>query len=606
MRRTDDGLKCLVEIPKCQAYKASTQADLSHDCTECSNGYLYRADDKSCFAPGNSERVDNCMKYTHDDTTCQVCSEGYYYDSVNNLCLEHRLMPGCQETDGATAHKCKTCSIGYALFLNLNQCVAAWPIPNCVIHKNSNNCEECQEGFFGDNCGVISLGLHCLRLDTTGGNCLKCFPGYYLVAGECQASEEHEARYCMEMGVHSCKKCKPQSLLTGVQNFSICRPRATLAGSISTNCQRYDGLLKRCVKCNEGFYLDGIVCLKYCPSQRSSVVVRRYALNDKTLYLSAENECLDGQSLLNPFCQFFVPDSLDPSKLLCAVCKGGSVPVVNFEGTGHHMFSFSDDSGPVFVTNEGLALPGLQCLKDINFDTVVNCEYWFQVGAYLKCAKCKYGFKGLVDVFQSQPFVKKCVRDFECSRAKIPFGSGLDMNWKLQTRFPKNILSSFLSCYHCKNTNQIPLLFLKKTADKFEMSNYKLDDPTSNFYGTLKHEDVDADYVHRCINPFTYSFKNTQVDSYFPQNCGIGAVDVAQPAVSNTNHDFVQCLICGAMYRAVFSDDLITKCETIANCETSWQFGRCSICKLGYVWSYEKDDAFVDKTTCIQFPDRYC
>ena len=613
---TDDLLKCLPVIPNCFSHGSSTKVTETLQCSKCLDTFVYSTTNNSCTVPAAESIITNCIQYQNDSTTCTSCSEGFYFDSTNNKCLSHRLIPDCEQYSGSSAQTCLKCFLGFALLSNTKSCLKGDLIPNCKENLADSTCKDCEEGFYGPLCAPIPFSQKCLQVDPVDSNkCLKCKPNHYLISSLCQPALNYEISYCQSLGTHSCAKCRPNSLLTGVKNFNICQPSSLTTNFSIQNCIKFNASDSQCIQCREGYLLDNNACLKYCPASRSSVILKQYSLVNSQFYLSAVNKCVSPTTLNNLYCKIFVPDSKDPTKLICARCKTGTIPVLKFDTLSHHMYSLSNslnftpdsydsnNSNRTFEVNGSLSKPGLTCAEGQNLSLVSNCEYWVNINSYLKCAKCRYGFRGLVSVTSGLSYVSKCLKDFDCSQVKLPFNSGLDMHLSFQTAFPFSVPSALISCYYCKSITEIPFLYASNTAGSLTLSNYKMTNSGTLYSGSSS--DTDEDYNNQCHNPGTFKFYNVGAVSSFPTDCGIGMVDPSKNISASGVSEYLQCLTCKPGFKATFSGNYISACQTIDNCEQSWEFGQCSLCKIGYLWKFDSSANHIDKASCLAFTDRY-
>ena len=518
----------------------------------------------------------------------------------NSICKPHRFIPNCQSYSGTTEHTCSTCHLGHVLMNTVQQCLQGNIISKCLKNSGNNTCDQCEEGYFGSLCAPIPASQKCLQVNPSDDTeCIKCLPGHYLNSGICSEAEDFELRYCEKLGSHSCQICRAFSVLIGVEQFSICRPRNAHT-SIPDYCIRSEQSSSNCFECQSGFVLDNNKCVKSCPPARSSIILRQYDYFSGSLQIKYVNKCVDGADHSNSKCQTFVPDSRSPENLVCAQCKVGSVPGIEFSTLSHHMFMISN--GEQVNLDHAITSPGLKCLSDSALDLVDNCELWAEFSSSQKCVKCRYGYKGEITRVSSNSYITKCIKDFECSRSIIPNSVGLNMHIPFQTLYPKSVFSSLLSCHHCNNSSEIPFLYAKNQTSGITLTNFDLTDSP-----TLESTSATTDdFSHICHNPSTFKFYNSVSSSIigFPTNCGLGLVDPSETISTSGRSDFLQCLACKQKYRASFTGNYISSCTFITGCEKSWDFGQCSLCSSGFVWGYDLTTSSIDKTQCITFTDR--
>ena len=598
---TSDNSLCLPEIPNCALYATSSSSTQSHTCSECKDGFVYSTSNNLCEPPTSEVLVENCSKYSDNGAACVSCLNHFYLS--NNVCKSHRFIPDCKSYSGTLPHTCTTCHLGFVLLSSSEQCHQGSLIPNCIKNLTETTCSECEEGYFGPLCAPIPLSLKCLKVNPSNDTeCLKCMPGHYLNSNTCQSADDFELRYCQSLGSHSCKVCRPFSVLLGIEEFSICRPRS-MNSSIPPLCVRFDSSNSQCLECQQGFFLDNNKCVKSCPSARSSLILRQYSETGGILQVSSVNKCFDGSTESNELCQVFVPDSRDPTKLVCGSCKTGAVPGIDPSTLSHHMFVLPNaDSTEQVPVDHSLTSPGLKCYSDSNLDLIENCEFWTLISGQKRCTKCRYGFKGEIVYSASGSYLSKCIKDFDCSRTKVPYSEGLGMHPSFQNLYPHSVPSALLSCYFCKNSSEIPFLYAVNSASELKLTNFDLS-------GTPKLEatgNTSDDFSHICHNPSTFKFYNSPSSSIsgFPTNCAVGLIDPSQNTSTNGRSSFLQCLACAEGYKATFSGNFISACSSISSCEKSWEFGECSLCAGGFVWKYDDSNNLIDKTECISFEDR--
>lgn len=610
-RLSDDNKLCLPLIDNCHLYEPSSASNAQNKCLKCNDSYGYSVASNLCEIP-TTGAVENCAQYSNDTSNCISCIEGYYKDSTDNICLKHNSIWDCKEYSGDTANSCTNCIFGF-LKLDIDiQCLSGIKIPNCVENKSYSLCEICEEGFFGENCDPIPYAMKCLRVDPLDSStCVKCFPNYFLQAGNCVPVTFIESSHCQEFGVHSCKICRPFAFLYGVNNYKVCQPRNTISNLTTPNCLEYDVGNSKCLKCDKNYYIDNNSCQKFCPSARPSLIIHEYKLINGSLVLYSYNKCVDPSTLGNTGCLIFVPSSLNPTELICAKCKSGTISTLDFSNLSHHMYmiggSYSENTslnnGGVFEINDSLTKPGLTCSSVTSIDPLNNCEYWSVINSKIRCVKCQYRFKGEIGIDSGVSYISNCVFHEKCSRNTFPSNSGLDSNYQFQNSFPKSIPEALISCYFCINSTEIPFLYAKNTASGLVLQNYShTNTPTLE---SATSSEGDLDYNNECINTSTFNFYNdTGTVTGFPSNCGYGLIDPTQTISTSGTSDYLQCLMCKPLYKASFTGNKISACDLISGCEVSWEFGRCSLCKIGYVWEYDNSDKFINKSVCLEFNDR--
>ena len=250
---------------------------LTNICVKCIYDNLIPDDNGGCIGKNQCIVGKNyCNECNFNGEICRECEEGYYPDKNG----------GCAYTDHCKLSykgECLECTndyilIGKKLELKICKYIYSDDFKNCKeINKEKGICDICEEGFFqntGDKkCTQID---HCQ--ESIYGNCISCFPGYYLnkknntcllkennfsycsqtLDGEnCELCDEYHyfdengkcaySGYCVESQNGKCKKCLPNYYLASTN--SVC--------STEEHCSYGDVDTGLCNTCDEdGYYLD--------------------------------------------------------------------------------------------------------------------------------------------------------------------------------------------------------------------------------------------------------------------------------------------------------------------------------------------------------------
>ena len=201
-------------------------------CNLCKEGYYLNSGDKKCI------KTANCTESTYG--ICQKCNSGYYLDKNKNKCiLKNGTFINCMQTiDGKT---CDICDDGF-FFDSENNCV------------NTNFCEK---GDKNGNCKKCILGYYLSKYDKSCTNEKNCFLGisdigiceicidnYYMdfSDGKCKSYENEEFKNCRKADNGICYECIAAYFL-GEDNKC----------SSSKNCAEIDK--GKCIQCIENYHL---------------------------------------------------------------------------------------------------------------------------------------------------------------------------------------------------------------------------------------------------------------------------------------------------------------------------------------------------------------
>jgi hypothetical protein len=64
-------------------------------------------------------------------------------------------------------------------------CTTTSKDPNCILFDLNGQCTNCSSRFFMKGTLCTPINSLCKTYNTTTGNCLSCYPGYYLLNGSC-------------------------------------------------------------------------------------------------------------------------------------------------------------------------------------------------------------------------------------------------------------------------------------------------------------------------------------------------------------------------------------------------------------------------------------
>ena len=110
--------------------------------------------------------IENCIKCSSDNKTCETCKNEYFYSRERNECLYQQVCPlgkylnyststcmdcdgTCRSCVGSKEYQCMSCKDGlYSVFyLDSFKCLTC-STPFCRICNSLDICQQCSQGFF--------------------------------------------------------------------------------------------------------------------------------------------------------------------------------------------------------------------------------------------------------------------------------------------------------------------------------------------------------------------------------------------------------------------------------------------------------------------------
>ena len=171
---TGDNLKCLKKVDNCLEYAPSNIQTVDLTCYQCTDGYYFDIVENMCIQPSDyfSSR---CKRYKRDNTQCNECNKNTYVKTIST-CETHDqnvVTPNCSTLSLLDKNTCSQCDEGYFLFEAESNCVELGSvIANCAVYLDEENCAECLIGYYGNLCERIPSELHCLVIDSNDKCCL--------------------------------------------------------------------------------------------------------------------------------------------------------------------------------------------------------------------------------------------------------------------------------------------------------------------------------------------------------------------------------------------------------------------------------------------------
>ena len=240
-------------------YSGSTDEYL---CEECEENYYYNNLNQTCVEI-KDKKFNNCKLAITNDTFCSECKNNYYLNMTDYLCYDNTRQGDfykCSITN-KEATQCEICELNYYLGSVDKRCSN---ITRCKISENGNKCLVCDECF----CLDLKKGLcfdndylydenkkfyiNCNMTNKEGTACEQCLKGYEVgEEGYCIDVERCEKK---EDGI--CVKCKdnpPNYAFYCANKYFGC-----MQNYLTSNCVRCDNIfdLYSCTECEEGYQLN--------------------------------------------------------------------------------------------------------------------------------------------------------------------------------------------------------------------------------------------------------------------------------------------------------------------------------------------------------------
>jgi hypothetical protein len=125
----------------------------------------------------------------------------------------------------------------------------------CQVLNNSV-CLQCYRGFYLDFSGRCRQSNPlCRTTDPSNGNCLSCYQGYVVIAGNCtQGSSSTSSADA------NCKSTDQSGICTSCYNGYYLTP-GMACQKMDPNCRTYTLALNACASCYDGYVISGISCV---------------------------------------------------------------------------------------------------------------------------------------------------------------------------------------------------------------------------------------------------------------------------------------------------------------------------------------------------------
>ncbi|KAL4455104.1 hypothetical protein ABPG74_006486 [Tetrahymena malaccensis] len=358
-------------------------------CTSCTDpsgkqGYFSDNPNQTC---NTNFPIKNCISYTNQDKSCNICNNNYYIRSTNPDTCSPIDENNCLFSDGKI-NQCLVCQLGY--YFNNNKCTSLSPIPFC-LNPNQVFCTQCQNLYYLNSntgfCFPIS-NPNCLQSNGIQDSCLQCKPQFNYI-------DLNYPNYCgfpfcdtwdQQNPSNGCTKCQIGYYLTKQGSCSYITLSQCLSQNSDQECTLCDGSKK--------YYLaqmsyGGIICLLL----NDTNCIKTDGINPSCIqcqtnyYPGPSGICLTIENCQN----------VDPIKGICTLCKTSYIPSSDQTQCIQILNCQTTDGQKCTLCNSGFYLSiqnGLsQCIQ------IRNCSA--NDGKSLNCQTCLTGF----NLIQSQQCV---------------------------------------------------------------------------------------------------------------------------------------------------------------------------------------------------------
>ena len=248
----------------------------NHQCTNCSQGYLYNGlcqNTCSGLITGNNcyDCDSNCLACSINTFNCTACmsSDVFYENKCYSQCPNHTFQVNQNCFDCASncfnclnSNSCLECESGYYLYNK-----------SCIL--------ACPDGFYSLNKVCYSCNSFCKSCDQY--NCIDCLSPYYLYNGQCLFScplliTVAVSNICTNCSSNcltcsnqpdSCESCSTNLSLYNNQCISSCPYPLISYNSVCSkctdNCSSCNKSVNNCTSCITPYALYMNTCIKDCP-----------------------------------------------------------------------------------------------------------------------------------------------------------------------------------------------------------------------------------------------------------------------------------------------------------------------------------------------------
>ncbi|KAL4507650.1 hypothetical protein ABPG73_012338 [Tetrahymena malaccensis] len=240
----------------------------SQNCITCSDNYYLDKSQNICLQILNCDQIQK--------NSCLKCKDGYYINSNNACspcptgCLTCQSQQSCQTCDQANSYYfsqssqvCNQCNISQGYSIIQQTCLKCFDGCSQCKGPLQQDCLACEDSYYlqkdSNSCQKI------LNCDIISGNtCKQCSKGYYLNSNQQCVSCSKGCLNCKSG--QSCLECDKVNNYYLQQSSGICQLCSTSQGYIFINdtCQQcflgcsscFGTLQQNCITCNDSYYLD--------------------------------------------------------------------------------------------------------------------------------------------------------------------------------------------------------------------------------------------------------------------------------------------------------------------------------------------------------------
>ena len=239
--------------------------DINTDCINCIENYDIKTD---CI---------NCINHYNESTSCKECDNHFTLESSCNQCEDnYNITTNCTDCINYfdISSNCQICLNGYYGEKCDSSCYEGCNTSATNCRKDDGYCEECFIPFYGEKCEKESNITHCININKTSGECLKCELTFYLTENKtCEScSSNCKDSLCNDI-TGKCFECESNNKYGDTcekECSKFCNPSPS--GSICSreegeclyNCTPGNFSDEQCTKCTPGFYPENGGCNKTC------------------------------------------------------------------------------------------------------------------------------------------------------------------------------------------------------------------------------------------------------------------------------------------------------------------------------------------------------
>ena len=132
-------------------------------------------------------------------------------------------------------------------------CSAAFADPNCAKYNQNGDCSICSAKYYKRSGVCTRVSPLCKTYNTNSGNCLTCYPGYYLAGGACWAGNDPnlDPNCNLRSLSGSCLQCIASYYLSENGYCTAANPL----------CRTFNISTGACLTCYQGYIISGKTCV---------------------------------------------------------------------------------------------------------------------------------------------------------------------------------------------------------------------------------------------------------------------------------------------------------------------------------------------------------